>query len=578
MKGMDFSKFKFKYLIIGLISTLMVSVWLLLTSSPIAVAQVLSSPLGLNAYRRSGNIVYAPVRLDGRSLFWIAAEQTKDTNDQLGLETIQMRRNRIENRLQAQVQLLAENRIAPELVQVITTQLNQQSTVQVIVDGKPSKPIVTVTALDAEIYGLSEIEVAEEYAQKIRQGLLHAAAERQPMAQRSHLQQAAIGTALSALLSALLFAGQRQIGKARQRLRQEFYTKQRLWHQQQQATDIDEATAQEISPQQQKLFDLKQQIERKTIQKRIFQLLLVGVGVMGFAWILQRFPQTRSLGILFFRQPVGLLLLGLSIAIAIVLSHLLIDWLLTKWVGTQDQFPPEQIERRRRRALTLSPVWKNVSTALLIIIGLIIAYSFVSLLTGVVLFAQIGFLGLAVSLAFQSSIKDALAGCLLLVQDAFAIGDLISVNEDLASIKENSGIVEEMGLLMTQIRSSSGGLTTLRNGEITIVTNHSKGWSRMDFTVLVDYETDVKLAMQILSQVFEMLQADSTWGAQLLSKPDILGVERFDQYGILLKIRARTQPGQQFNVTREFRLRLNQAFKHAGIKIPVPQREVRHRA
>lgn len=572
MKAIGLPKFRFKYLTISLITC----IWLLLASIPIGVAQELDSPLGFNSYRRAGNIVYAPVRLDGRSLFWIAAEQKKGKEDQLGLETIQIRRDRIENRLNSQVQYLVDQRVAPELIQVMTTQLNQQQAVQVVVDGKPNKPIVTVTTLDAEIYGLTETEVAEEYARKIRQGLLQATAERQPTAQRSHLQWAAIGVAISALLIALLFKGQRQIGKARQRLRQEFHAQQRLLRQQQQTTDT-EAIAQEILQQQQQLSDLKRQIERKTWQKGILQLLLVGVGVVGVAWVLQRFPQTRSLGILLFRQPFSLLLIGLSTAIAIILSHLLIDWLLTKWVGTADQFPPEQIERRRRRALTLSPVWKKVMTVLLLTAGLIVAYGLLSLSTGVVLFAQIGFLGLAVSLAFQSSIKDALAGWLLLAQDAFAIGDLISVNEDLASVRENSGVVEEMKLLMTQIRSSSGGLTTLRNGEITVVTNHSKDWSRMDFAVLVDYDTDVKLAMKILSQVFKAMQSDPVWGAQLLSKPDILGVDQFDQYGILLKIRAQTQPGQQFSVTREFRLRLNQALKDAGIKIPVPQREIRYR-
>jgi len=570
VKAISLPKFKFKSLTISLI----IGVTLLFTSISISIAQDLQQPWGVSAYRRIGNIVYAPVRLDGHSLFLIAAEQKKDEADQLGLESIQIRRNRIENRLKSQVRFLVENRVAPELIQVVTTQLNQQIAVQVVVDGKPTKPIVTVTALDAEIYGLTEPEVAEEYARQIRQGLLEAVAERQPTAQRSHLQWAALGAAITALLMALLAKGQQKIGKARQQLRQEFRTQQRLLHQQQ-TTDTEEANAPEVS--QQQLFNLRQQIERKTFQKRILQLLLVGVGVVGLAWVLQRFPQTRSLGILLFRQPFGLFLIGLSIAIAIILSHLLIDWLLSKWIGTEDQFSAQQIERRRRRALTLSPVWKNVISFLWLVVGVIVAYSLLSLSTGVVLFAQIGFLGLAVSLAFQSSIKDALAGWLLLAQDAYAIGDLISVNEDLASARENFGIVEEMKLLMTQIRSTSGGLTTLRNGEITIVTNHSKDWSRMDLTVLVDYDTDVKLAMKILGQVFETMQSDPVWGGQLLSKPDILGVEKFDQYGILLKIRTQTQPGQQFNVTREFRLRLNQAFKDAGIKIPIPQREIRHR-
>jgi small conductance mechanosensitive channel len=77
--------------------------------------------------------------------------------------------------------------------------------------------------------------------------------------------------------------------------------------------------------------------------------------------------------------------------------------------------------------------------------------------------------------------------------------------------------------------------------------------------------------------VLKTMQTDPEWEPKLLGEPDILGVEQFEQDGILLRIRTQTQPGQQFNVTREFRLRLNQAFRHAGIKIPIPQREIRYR-
>jgi small conductance mechanosensitive channel len=206
-----------------------------------------------------------------------------------------------------------------------------------------------------------------------------------------------------------------------------------------------------------------------------------------------------------------------------------------------------------------------------VIIGLVLAYSLFSISTGVALFTQIGVLGLAISLAFQSTIKDALTGWMFLARDAFAVGDIVVV-------KEVSGVVEMMGLLMTQIRSSPGDLITLRNGEITHIINRSKDWSRMDFTVLVDYSTDVKQAMTILREVFQEMKSDSVWGLQLISEPDILGVDQFDPNGISLKIRAQTLPGQQFNVTREYQLRLNQAFKGAGIKIPVPQQEVRVRA
>jgi|GEM_PF-1753034 len=137
------------------------------------------------------------------------------------------------------------------------------------------------------------------------------------------------------------------------------------------------------------------------------------------------------------------------------------------------------------------------------------------------------------------------------------------------------GVVETMGLMMTQIRSSAGELISLRNGDITTVANRSKDWSRMDFTVLVDHGTDLPRAMAVMGEMLQSLQADPAWQAQLIGEPDILAVEQFQPHGILLKLRTQTQPGQQLPITREFQLRLHQAFHQAGVRVAVPQQEVR---
>jgi len=564
VKSRYLRRFNFKYAVISLISCL-----LLFNPMAIGGAEDLGETLGWNPYGVMGDVAYAPVRLDGRDLFSIAASRTKGKDDQWGLGTLQFRRDRIEKRLQAQVRYLVENAVDPESLQVITTRLNQQMAVQVVFNGEAAKPIVTVTDLDAEIYGLTELELAEEYARKIREALVLSLQERQPDVQRSQLQRAGIGVAIAALLGTLLLGWQRQIGKVRRRLRQEFQHQQAFLERQQAMAGLD-ADLNQDSAEQEQLFALKRRIERKTWQKRILQLMLLLLMVVALAWVLQCFPQTRTLGVVVLRQPIGLLLIGLTVQIAIVLSYLLIDWLLTKWVGTEDQQSPAEIERRRRRLLSLAPVLKGVTATLLVIAGLMLAYSLFSFTTGLTLFAGLGVLGLAVSLAFQSSIKDALTGWMFLARDAYTVGDVVAV-------KDVAGVVERMSLFMTQIRNSAGDLITLRNGEITTVINRSKDWSRMDFTVLVDYETDTKQAMILMQDVMKTMQADPGWGAELIGEPDILGIEQFEQDGILLKIRIQTQPGQQFNVIREFRFRLNQGFKTAGIKIPIPQREVRYR-
>lgn len=547
--------------------SLLIGMMVVLSSIATGHAQELEGSLGWKPYGIIGDVAYAPVRLDGYDLFSIAAERQTEKGDQWGLGSLQVRRNLIESRLKAQVRSLIENEIAPDSIQVVTTQFNKQPAVQVIINGTPTKPILTITSLDAEIYGLTEAELAEDYARKIQAGLERAISERQPSAQRSQAQAAVIGSAIAALIIAILTWVQRQIHAVRRQLRQDYRAQQNQFSQQQQRED-------ELNPNssisEQQLFDLKRLIDRKTWQKRIVQLLLIMVGGFGIAWILQRFPQTRGVGILLFRQPIAFLIIGLLTAIAIIVSHLLIDRALARWVHSDSQLLSTQTERRQQRILTLSPILKQVTTIFLVIVGLILAYASLSISTGLTLFTEIGVFGLAISLAFQSAIKDILAGWLLLAQDAFAIGDLVAV-------KEMSGIVEDMSLSMTHLRSSAGDLISLRNGEINSVFNRSKDWSRLDFTVLVDYETDIKQALAILQTVFQTMQSDPAWQTQFINTPDILGVEQFDLNGIMLKIRVQTQPGQQFNVTREFRLRLNQAFKAASIKIAIPQQEVRVR-
>lgn len=558
-------KLNLKHVLINLVSCLLVIY-------PMAAgwAQDPGGLPGWNTFGIQGDVAYAPVRLDGYNLFPIAANRTEKESGQWGLGTLHIRRNRIENRLQSQLQQLLDNNIPPEAVQVIATRLNQQLTVQMVVDGKATKPLVTVTSLDAEIYGLSEAEVAEEYARKIQEAFGRALQERQPVAQRSQIQWAVMGGAIATLLMVFLFWWQRRIGRVRRQLRQAYHDQQVDLTRQQSTATMDSATPQDIADGQQQLFELKQKIERKSGQKYILQLLLLVTGVVGLAWVLQRFPQTRSLGIFAFRQPIGLLLIGLSIVVAVTCSHILIDWLLTKWVGREETISLAQMKRRQQRVPTLSAVWKHVITILLVLVGVLLAYNLFSISTGFSLLTKIGILGVAISLAFQSSIKDALSGWMLLARDAYTVGDFVTV-------KAETGIVEVMDLLMTQLRSPAGDLITIRNGEITSITNRSKDWSRMDFTVLVDYDTNTKQALALLMDVLKTMQADPEWGPKLIGELDILGVEQFERDGMLLRIRTQTQPGQQFNVTREFRLRLNQAFRQAGIKIPIPQREIRHR-
>ena len=172
--------FKLKSLLLSLgIGGLMV---LFLGGTPV---EAQSSPLamGWKSFGIEGDIAYAPVRLDGYPLFSIATDLSQSDSNRSGIGALQIRRSRIENLLHNQLQTLLEQGVAPDDFEVVVTQLNKQTAVQAVVAGNPGRPMVTITALDAEIYGLTEADLADEVAQNIQTGLERGMAERQPAAQ-----------------------------------------------------------------------------------------------------------------------------------------------------------------------------------------------------------------------------------------------------------------------------------------------------------------------------------------------------------------------------------------------------------
>ncbi|MGA7937940.1 MAG: mechanosensitive ion channel domain-containing protein [Kovacikia sp.] len=518
-------------------------------------------------YRFSGDIVSVPVQLDGYKVFDIAAAQA-EKNDGLGrLESTNFRRSRIENRLQSTLQLALNNRIPPELIQVTTTQLNKQEIVLIRVKDQLLPPIVTVTDLDAEIYSLPTTEVAEEYRRQTQIALQRAWLERQPAARQLQIIWASIIAASIALVMGLLIWGQRYLA-ARNKTLSQTYQIERVNLNQHQArfADQDATTGSDERLDQ---HELQRRLDLQRWQRRFLLILQVIVLVSGLGLIFRLFPETRLLGIRLMNQPFWLLLLWVVIAFIILISRLGIDKLLRRWANPPDKISPGLLQRRQKRLPTLSKIWKDTMTILVTGLGVIFSISLLFLSYGATtVITSVGGVGIVASLLFQSLIKDVLNGWSFLLRDVYTSGDIVT-------IQDVSGVVEQMDLVVTQVRSSPGELITMRNSEITSIKNLSKDWSRMDFTVSVVHDAEVHVALELMQEVFTSMKTDPVWGPLLIDEPDILGVEKIDLYGVLLKIRAKTQLGQQFSITREFQLRLLESFRASGIQFSRLQYEIR---
>ncbi|MBD5020626.1 small-conductance mechanosensitive channel protein MscT, partial [Xanthomonas citri pv. citri] len=84
------------------------------------------------------------------------------------------------------------------------------------------------------------------------------------------------------------------------------------------------------------------------------------------------------------------------------------------------------------------------------------------------LLAGAGIVGLAVGFGAQGLVSDIVTGFFILLEKQLDVGDYITVSTF-------DGIVEQVGLRTTQIRSFDGTLHYIPNRNITNVSNHSRG-------------------------------------------------------------------------------------------------------
>ncbi|MBR8837152.1 MAG: mechanosensitive ion channel family protein [Stigonema ocellatum SAG 48.90 = DSM 106950] len=313
----------------------------------------------------------------------------------------------------------------------------------------------------------------------------------------------------------------------------------------------------------------QQHTNLKEVKRRLFQLGQAGIWGGGILIILGLFPYTRSLQLGIFlglEIPLQVGVVALGTYVSIRFSYALIDRFTTAIVSSGALLISETSERLQLRVSTISWVSKGIITIAWVVVGFLLAL----MSLGINIFpllAGASLIGVAVSLASQSLIKDAINGFLIIVEDQYALGDVISVGNV-------EGLVENLNLRITQLRDSEGRLITIPNSEIKIVANLSSRWSRADLNIPVAYNTNVDEALKVIKAVGLEMEQDPLWEQQILETPEVLGVDSFGERGLILRVWIKTQPLKQWDVAREYRHRLKVALDKAGISIPVLQQGI----
>jgi len=175
------------------------------------------------------------------------------------------------------------------------------------------------------------------------------------------------------------------------------------------------------------------------------------------------------------------------------------------------------------------------------------------------LLAGAGILGIAVGFGSQTLVRDILSGVFFLMDDAFRVGDYIET----AGTK---GMVEHISMRSLRLRHPRGMVYTIPFGDMGSVQNFSRDYIITKLDVRVRYDVDIEKIRKIVKKISKELEKDAETGPLLLSKIKSQGVREMDDSAMILRVKYKTKPGDQFVVRREVYHRIQERFRTQGIE------------
>lgn len=213
-----------------------------------------------------------------------------------------------------------------------------------------------------------------------------------------------------------------------------------------------------------------------------------------------------------------------------------------------------------RREATLVKLIENTVTYVVYFIAFMMILSVMNIdVKG--LLAGAGIVGLAVGFGAQSLVKDIITGFFIILEDQFSVGDVVQIGPF-------QGVVEEIGLRTTKVKSYTGEVNIIPNGSIIEVTNFSIHNSRAIVDISIAYQDDISNAEEVIQALIEKLPLKYE---QLVGKPELLGVQNIQASEVILRVVAETLPMEHHGIARILRKEIKDVLDENGIKSPLPK-------
>lgn len=171
--------------------------------------------------------------------------------------------------------------------------------------------------------------------------------------------------------------------------------------------------------------------------------------------------------------------------------------------------------------------------------------------------------GVAVGLALQGSLSNFAGGVLILILKPFVVGDYIVEDN-----KGREGTVKEIQLFYTKLVTPDNKTVIIPNGSLanTSLTNvTAQDKRRLDFTVGISYDADMKKAKQLMEQ---LLHADES----MLKEEEIqVFVDNLGDSAVVIGARGWVKKEDYWTTKWRITEQIKEAFDANDIEIPYQQ-------
>lgn len=209
-----------------------------------------------------------------------------------------------------------------------------------------------------------------------------------------------------------------------------------------------------------------------------------------------------------------------------------------------------------RRVATLEALVRSAVKFFVYITGLIVLFLGLGVAGGSILTALAVF-SAGFGFAARPIISDYLAGIILIFEDQFSVGDKVEM-------LEITGMVEAVDLRTTHLRSTTGELYIIPNGDVRIIRNLSRGLFSVATVKVTVATKDLTEAMEVLTVVADRAQTEVE---TLIERPEYFSEEGAISSHVLLTLSAKARYGQGARARTRLMTMVTEALEQAKVQI-----------